>query len=146
MSSRWHRSRLFWLGLAGLVMLAAAGVSFRDKVSVAGWASARCSFGISASPDSIIFGYVNHRHPALAGSTSWKTGFHTYSVVASTPTLWVPAMRMDQEGATIRIHLALWFILFSYSAVWFGGMVWWLRRKHRLIPESGLVENPSRPR
>ncbi|RYD19147.1 MAG: hypothetical protein EOP88_20075 [Verrucomicrobiaceae bacterium] len=144
MTTRWYRSRLFWFGLAGLVMLVGAGVSFEGKVSAAGWSGRDRSFGVWVDPDSVSVSYLDLRHPTRAGSTGGRAGFQTFTTeVDSTPTFWVPAVRLDRDGATTQLHVGIWFILLLYSAVWFGSMVWWLRRKHRLIRQ--VLENSMLP-
>lgn len=146
MTPRWYHSRLFWLGLTGLLMLCGAGKSFEGRISQAGWTGKDRAFGIIGNPDAVVLVHVDPRHPDLAGLKSLTSGFHTLSWDAgSTPTLWVPAVRLEREGSFTRITFAIWFILLLYSVVWFGGMVWWLRRKHRLMtnpPHAAAAVSP----
>ncbi len=139
-----YRSRLFWLGLPGLVFLlwlwlanARNDLSFR-YVAITGMTEAKtwevgCSEG--------VVGYLSHKFPTGVSGPA-ELGFNASSDVLlepEEPTSFFPRRPFgilrgnDYANVYREVWLAWWVVVFSYSAVWLGGVGWWQRHKSHLL-------------
>ena len=128
----WYRSRLFWLGLPGLVFLLWAWVTFSGtSVAVARW---RKTHAYAGSGQVVLL----QVHRASAGSGS-ASSFEAR--IDKRPELerrwfrqavdWRSPLRLRSLMSTFGV--ALWFIVLIYVALWSGLAFWWQRRKARLL-------------
>lgn len=148
MTVRWYRSRAFWAGLTGLVMLVGSFVFYARTLVSLNWSSAVDHYSISKGPDLMAVSHADLRHPDLQGGPPPKTGFlwHAYKFSEDVPVgRLVPPFKITDQPHGKSIFIAQWMVVVIYLLAWAGFMVWWLRRKRRLMAESGLFENPSRP-
>jgi hypothetical protein len=142
----WYRSRLFWLGLPGLVFmlwlwLAKAGQSFHFGHAKTTGAAEMTYRVIGASAGSIFQNtsrsYYNGSLPlgfywggrGLHGSGS---GLDPDEPVTYFPRPFgiIREARFQREGR--KIQLAWWVVISTYMAVWLGALAGWQRRKARL--------------
>ncbi len=139
MTARWYRSRLFWSGLTGLVMLVSSWFLFARTRATIGWLGTDSAY--SAIKDSACIGlsYWNLRHRILRGATGLKPGFHAGKSEGDPfpfDEFFEPAFRYRDQGYQKEIRIGIWFIVAFYTATWLGGMIWWQRRKRRLMHHS----------
>lgn len=132
-----YRSRLFWLGLPGLVFL--LWVLVPGRASEVTWVRASDSFSISREDGSIRGTYqrfmIRRGHPTLDFLLP-PTGFSSRSHADSVGTIFAPAFEMvGGRGATHfdSVSMGCWFMLILYLAAWLGFLLWWQRRKSRLM-------------
>ncbi|RYD22527.1 MAG: hypothetical protein EOP88_07700 [Verrucomicrobiaceae bacterium] len=130
MISRWYRSRLFWCGLAGLLLLAGAWYGRLSGSERFMWISATNYYQLSLHPT---------RMDLESGRSDTFIGyFHfRYEDVEHGVGVFAPAVARLHAG----FSLGYWFLLLSYTAVWLGALVLWQRRKQRLMP--GVIKNPE---
>lgn len=139
MIPRWYTSRLFSFGLAGWVMLLVWWSCFAGHTPWIGWVTADSSYGISRDPAVIKLTHLDIRLTGLthmprrgpwAGSGRWED-------VSPEPAIWHagPAIRYEAKGASKHILIGIWFIISIYTSVWLGGLIWWHRRKLRLMAD-----------
>lgn len=125
----WYRSRLFWLGLAGLVMLLLAwGIRRRTTVILS---ADNGDFAVGVSRTSSVIGFRLDR-PGSSPVFTWEVERVQRHRNWVPPEVFAPAIRIS----TIRGHsvsIGIWFIVLLYTAVWYGAMVYWLRRKYRIM-------------
>jgi hypothetical protein len=139
----WYRSRLFWLGLPGLVFLlwlwlAQAGQVFAFGHHAINGTSESTLRTIGASEGS-IYQITTRYHYGLGA----RHGFHWRGFNDSGAGL-APkrGTYFPRPFAIIRrplwrrehreIRLAWWVAVFAYTAVWLGAVAVWHRRKARL--------------
>ncbi len=140
----WYRSRLFWLGLPGLVFLlwlwlAKARQSFTFGHNAITGTAESTSRWISTSDGSI------HQTTYKNSGTGWPPGFHWHGFHGSgagfdpgKPVTYFPLRPFGIIHATTyygeyrEIRLAWWVVISAYTAVWLGAVACWQRRKARL--------------
>ncbi len=144
----WYRSRLFWLGIPGLVFmlwlwLVKAHESFTfGHTSITG-PTETTTRSIFASADSIY--EITYRKKNNHSLGSPPRGFYWGGVygpsghlVRLEPLTWPPPrpfgiFRDEDERREYReIWLAWWVVISAYTTVWFGAVAVWQRRKARL--------------
>ncbi len=135
MSTRWHHSRVFWLGLVGLIMLLIMwGTPPRTQLDLS-ISTASAMYSIGKDPSSIVVRYLNYKSLGISGYVRPKTWEATRTKLGKE---WVPR-EIFAPPFRKATHLApvyaigIWFIVAVYVVLWYGIMVWWLRRKHRLM-------------
>jgi hypothetical protein len=153
----WHRSRLFWLGLPGLVFLLWAwGESnvVRLKTLVEpGWGWVWSSQGKLCWHD--VNGdtsdwevTVDYREGSLSVRPQEEfviaCGFPApRGYIGRTPVMiaerrWFPpprweAVQLDASSSCRLVSLPYWLLTGSYAGLWLGGLSGWQRRKARLM-------------
>lgn len=108
------------------------------RISLHGaWHTSRTTYGVSLDSGSLYSSYIRFDHPGYEDATSppglefWtqdnrKNKNHPIC-------LFDPALVIMNEPKNGGLDLALWLILTVYTAVWLTTMVWWQRRKRRLM-------------
>ncbi|RYD42308.1 MAG: hypothetical protein EOP85_11400 [Verrucomicrobiaceae bacterium] len=136
MTPRWHRSRSLWFGLAGLVLMAGAFLVYGRSTASVHWRHNGCVFSISKELNTVSFDRFDFRNLSHGGVSIANPGFrfgeyrsptHTRDLSAVSP------FTYQNDGFHRSIQIAQWFIITLYTIAWLGGMLWWLRRKHRTI-------------
>lgn len=139
----WYRSRLFWLGLPGLVFMLCLWLAKADQVFAVG------HYAITG-PTGSTLRYIGASEGSIHQTTlryNWVTGarlgFHWRGFNGSGAGL-APecATYFPRPFAIIRrplwgrkhreIRLAWWAVISAYTAVWLGAVAGWQRRKARL--------------
>lgn len=139
MPSRWYRSRLFWFGLMGLVMLLGMWLGYSRWIVTTQYNGRASAIGCGKDSAGVYVGYIDFTAPDYPGSVPptglassrhiipggaplelFATGIHTRSTV----------------GGHFILYFAFWLIAALYTAAWVGGLIWWQTRKHRLISPS----------
>ena len=134
----WYRSRLFWLGLPGLVfMLWAWGDSTRH-VSSLSWASNVWGFYARTWGNSLELDLYHSVYPGMRSNLDfYRWPLSRLSTPVEHP-LFPAGVRFGtshnaSNGLTTRILvIALWLMITAYTAVWLGALACWQRRKARL--------------
>lgn len=136
----WYRSRLFWLGLPGLLFmlwlwLVKADYSFSFSYTA-----------ITGPAKSTTRSIITHNGTIYQG-TSWdsgpgRSGFRWSAVHRPRPVFKVPDRPFEIERGTTdgpgghseyrEIWLAWWVAVSAYTAVWLGSVAGWQRRKAQL--------------
>lgn len=131
----WHRSRSFWLGLVGLVLL------------LAGWLSPwipNIAFLYNSGPHIYSLektvGHVGlYRMENRLETYGWvavgnKPGSFWYFRIATEDVTWRNSTisRIDSPGMN-GVKVGCWLIVAAYSGTWIGWLVWWQHRKRRLM-------------
>lgn len=139
MISRWYRSRLFWLGLAGLVMLLVAWARCTRITYTLGVGGSMGFYFVRNDSTFIMFGHTTHADSRIGGYTlpmgiNWND---VPSPKGSRIIYFTPAFQREIEpGGSVHTYVAILVFVPVYCAMWLGGMVWWRRRKHRLLNTS----------
>jgi hypothetical protein len=145
----WYRSRLFWLGLPGLVFmlwlwLAKGDQSFAfGHIAITG--PGEETLRIIGTYDGSIHQRTTRYHKGT--STGWQRGFHWRGFHRSETGLapehinYFPSgfeiSRRAQWGREHReIRLAWWVVISAYTPVWLGTVAGWQRRKARLSRQA----------
>lgn len=134
MISPWYRSRLFWFGLAGLLLLLVGwGAPPRGYAAVE-FDFHRYTIVISKSNSAINASYNGHefRNPTLAHPAPWRV-HSAKSPSGVYPKIFGAAISTGEGPMGSSISIGLWFIVALYAVAWLGVMGWWRRRRHRLM-------------
>lgn len=150
---RWYRSRSFLIGLMGLVMLAGSFAFYARTYAAVQWDSPDQAFSVSKGRDVIGISYARYRGFNLDMRSTYSTGFtftgYDFGREVPVGQFFRPMWYLHEDnndGTVIRnLFISQWFVVLIYFLAWLAGMVWWHRRKHRLMTASGLLENPSQP-
>jgi hypothetical protein len=154
----WYRSRLFWLGLPGLLFLCWAwNHSNSTRVMThlgpsSGWAGSGHGnflwFRVRTQGDELIGldlrnGQASEEPggPEYFNSSSAKfavSRFHTTVTSPLSPAPpWFPVPHGRAErlaaGTSLFVSLPYWLLIAGYAALWLGGLACWQRRKVRLL-------------
>lgn len=136
MTFRWYRSRLFWSGLTGLVMLLVMWGTWQRSFLGASFTVSTGSFYVGKDSSTIMLGHRDFSDPVFSSSTvAMKTGFDWLMIDqgASHPIqVFAPLVRYQRFTGGLLL-IGIWGIVASYMLVWYLALVWWLRRKHRLM-------------
>ncbi len=145
MNARWYRSRLFWSGLAGLVILVVSwGASYRMAAGVSGEAPGWIGV-IGKTPQSIFIFRLSYDTPGKRPifPAAPRVGFFSRPGVPQYPgVFFVPVVEIEKSGNGRGIFIGIWAAITAYFFLWTGVLVWWQRRKHRLMKLS-LPETPA---
>ncbi len=138
MTSPWHRSRLFWSGLAGLAMLLTAWVGLNTWVVHAEYTIRGITIGIGKDPSSIHLVYSDSTNPSYPGHAP-EPGFHWRSPheleLPFLETFGAPYDYGSFHPGHGILHIGIWLIGGSCLVIWLGTMTWWfLRKKRRAQP------------
>ena len=143
------RSRLFWLGVSGLVFLMWAWADSMKRgswVSI-GWGPRVCSFSQDCSKIRIM-GFNDPFDPKVRSGLHFDGGH--YDLLVLVPDLseyqrsignWfgaaVPKHRVEHSNGEIKIYrrLAFWFVTAIYLSTWLGVTVTWQRWKGKKLKE-----------
>jgi hypothetical protein len=134
----WYRSRLFWLGLPGLVFMLWLWLGDQSfdfgHTSITG-PNETTTRSIGASYGSIFQATTIDSYGVIPRTI----GFHGSGLVREQPVNHVPLPRFGiiREGfyggvEYWEIWLAWWVVISTYMAVWLGALAGWQRRKARL--------------
>lgn len=148
MSPRWYLSRIFWFGLAGLLMLVVMWVTHQRSILIVGWTSGSGMewYGGGWGEGVVYAGYVDYGHPDFAG-TSRTPGFDfsRVSPPVDRPSHLFSSAFGRRTFGTVTVHfIGIWFITAIYTVTWYVGMVFWLRRKHGLMNTLPPAHRPAR--
>lgn len=134
----WYRSRLFWLGLPGLVFmlwlwLAKAGQSFDVGYTWNIWPAETTTRSIGIS-DGSLYQVTNTNSYGATGPPT--VGFHGSEVGLDPdePVTYFPhrPFGLIREDDYWKTWLAWWVVISAYTAVWLGAVAGWQRRQARL--------------
>lgn len=155
----WHRSRLFWLGIPGLVFLLWAwGKSNVVRVETSLRPGRACSsqgklfwYRVEADTDRLVtVDYAEgnllvlpNEYIVTACCFPVPRGFTTTEPVLPDHRRWFPpprwrAEQLDALSYYRFVSLPYWLLTGGYAGVWLGGMGWWQRRKARLLKASTM--------
>jgi hypothetical protein len=134
----WYRSRLFWLGIPGLVFMlwlwlakARESFSFRHTGITGPRESTSRSIGTS---DGLIYQATVRSSFGVSGPH--EIGFHgsLEALESERPTCYLPLRPFGiiRENEYREIWLAWWAVIPAYTVVWLGAVACWQRRKSRL--------------
>ncbi len=140
----WHRSRLFLLGIPGLVFgVWAWGVMPTPSLSLS-YATGHNQLIVAPSEHKVI---AIHQRP-LPSSAKGPRGFRIYpynlaSVRAGAGTGVPPAFRWETReldpGIVVRdVFVAYWAVVLLYTAGWIVALVGWQRRKRTMAAIAGV--------
>jgi hypothetical protein len=127
-------TRLFWLGLVGLIGLLWSWRVSSHEGHVAVWATSGRGLFVSQGGGTIRVGTDNAalKNPGFAVS-KWV-------VPMGGDERWYDAVKLDWEefghGTRIdswRLRVSHWLVVVVYGVVWMGSTVWWVRRRDRLM-------------
>jgi hypothetical protein len=133
----WYRSRLFWLGLPGLLFLLWTWLG----CSIAGWVGWMTDdyFPIVGHYDGSIS--VEWMEDLGMGFEFGDKGLRWDYVPNGERGLWSPAaqfQRKEEPGTQRRTRLMIadWTMVLAYLSAWWLIYRWWQRRKARLLKVS----------
>lgn len=141
MTYPWYRSRSFWFGLVGLVMLLTGWLALPrsglqlnyTKVSPGGWPYV--TYSVSRNVGNLSFcrmESVTSNSPRVE-ETGWRASTYRVGEVEGKDFFGEIWFAYD-DGSGFAV--ANWFIVTTYIFLWLGGLVLWQRRKHRLMNAS----------
>ncbi len=122
-----YRSRLFWLGLPGLVFLLWAWKGSVGWSKGLAWRHNDFAAFTSTVGGQMIIGTDN--------GTSRDQGFKVWSLRTHHPqeALIIPKIKREAAFAQIYIELPIALLVLLYLAAWSGFVCCWHRRKSRLL-------------
>ena len=133
----WYRSRLFWLGVPGIVFLLFLWIGFLRTVQSACWKTENGQWFIGWGDSNIALGH----HLEAAPSWRRELGFEFFDdpLDDEEETTYLPRAFSfgDSTVGTTRSRdfwISNWFALTLYSSVWISTLVWWQKRKQRRAP------------
>ena len=141
----WYRSRLFLLGIPGLVFgVWAWGLMPTPSLSLS-YSTGRNQMIVAPSEHKVI---AIHQRPFPASATGPR-GFRIYSynlasVHAGNGTGVPPAIRWRTReldpGVVVRdVFIAYWAVVALYTAAWILALVGWQRRKRPMAAIAGII-------
>lgn len=159
MHSPWHRSRLFWSGLAVLLLLLTAwGIYPRSALTLIRHTRARDCYIIVKAPDVTGFRHIDYSIPRRSyqsyqplfpqgtalkrgwlSKLGWETAVHTYQDDDRYQVGYfsAPPLRTGDQGWGVNLFFANWAIATAYLILWLGGLALWQRwKKQRMQPQS----------
>lgn len=140
----WYRSRLFWLGLPGLVFMLWAWLAKADQsfdfghtaITGSGKTTAR---GIGAGGGSVYqITYRNDYDLGLQPGFQWS-GFRESP---DEPVTYIPLRpftfirKTVDPGEYREIRLAWWVVISAYTVIWLGAVAGWQRRSCRELEQT----------
>lgn len=138
----WYRSRLFWSGLTGWVMLVGSWAFYSRDVFSVGWTTGDTLYSLSKRSSALVVSKAEYRSSMRS---VWPPGFRITSYRLPPVTLaanGIPPFRMEKVtsgGVVHNLHIAIWFIAVTYTAAWLGALSLWQRRRHRIIKRMSAV-------
>jgi hypothetical protein len=137
----WYRSRLFWLGVPGIVFLVwgwLANVRNDFHISYRAWrGSDLLSWDWGTSLGSI---YHSRSESNPGRGSKFKLGFSTFheTLEPDEPTIYFPLRPFGvvREPEYKEVWVAWWAIVLCYTLVWLGALIGWHRRKIRFKKRS----------
>jgi hypothetical protein len=161
---RFYRSRLFWLGVPGLVFLVWAwwdsggyvsnarwvrGSSMDDVRVTGGWVGWKRMTHLPPSPLAPILSVdpfttgrnVRLEEVPLAQLCTAKTMDRQFDVPAGFEVVSrvLPAPSGQGGERTMILRVALWVVVAAYVMMWLGTVFWWQRRKARVAKRESEV-------
>ena len=135
----WYRSRLFWLGLPGLVFMGWLWLAKADQ-------SFFFSHTAITGPTESTTRSIGAKDGSIYQRTSWnsygvggRVGFHWRGFHGSGRSTYFPRRPFGivrvttyHVGHDREIALAWWVVVSAYTAAWLGAVAGWQRRKARL--------------
>lgn len=134
----WWRSRLFWLGVPGLIFL---GWLWVDSHSQHIWASCRLltsssyfGVGFLSKPDRLS-GWIGRPYIGLFGTPFSGVRIESQPLRSALMTNDPGPWKFGVEGADkgrLAFEFDLWFVLLVYCTIWLLACFLWQRRKRRM--------------
>lgn len=140
----WYRSRLFWLGIPGLLFLIWAWLGYistdfllsfhHGKGHLWGLVWGSGYFGVHLSTPH--FQGRGHGYSIQLEKDLWERG----TVVFAEPWTYYSGLKeRSSEPDWFRLEVACWVVVLAYLALWFLVLILWQRRKARLM--KGLPDS-----
>ena len=134
MNLPWQRSRLFWIGLVGLVFLVWIWLGFQSRSVDLCWGTKKAEYCAGWGGWGQMAIVINERRqPYIGLEGSPDLGFSWYIEELDPddgPELIAPALFLDTDR--FGIFVANWLVVGLYTALWLSGLGIWQRRKRRL--------------
>lgn len=130
----WYRSRLFWLGLPGLLFLLSGWFLFPQTSTEIGWGWPDQQFWVGDRSGELVIASVQDPSSGLSIGFLADGRFHL-----------PPSEAMYFPGAVRReklvfapillttVSFGYWLLLLGYLAIWLPILAIWQRRKSRLL-------------
>ncbi len=143
-----YRSRLFWLGLPGLVFLLWGWWDSGAYPSHLSWSTTSRTFWVGHENGGIVSGTINSTNPNNHGIPQgfkfrrWEANApHIFSWSLPQPLLWqhnvtnysLPSISRNLGVETRRLEVAYWLAILIYLTPWIAALWWWQHRKSRLL-------------
>lgn len=137
-----HRSRLFWLGLPGLVFLLWAWLgsplNLQVRISIGDYILRVGGEDRALKVDCEVYG---SGHLAAPGLRFYKGGMYAGDIDTEGQRFFPKALRYDVRKyhyhlgvrSIPEVKLAYWFLLLFYMTIWLLVLTVWQRRKSRLL-------------
>ncbi len=152
MSNRWTHSRLFWSGIAGLMLLLWVwfgnpgkvrhlALVTRSSVYLVGWGGGKVGAGIyqRGITESRIHPPFTFIPPEFETSDTAVDPDNPRQVLATDPGRWYLPL------PTAEVIAPTWFLMAGYLCTWLGGTAVWQRRKLRLTMRTVRGNLPVLP-
>lgn len=140
MSRSFHRSRLFWLGVPGVIALVWGWFAFPQRSTEIGWRSGVTRYSCSDRSGVIAFA-VDENGGSFQGF-SFEVDPRDPGLESEETRFFPPPVRrvvVDVEDFSMRsLSFSHWFLLLGYLAVWLPALVWW--RSLRVRARAGRRE------
>lgn len=124
MNILWLRSRLFWLGLIGLVFLIVMWGRHETTVIGGTFSTANGTYSLGWGNGTLRFGYLGFSHPNFDGERpepGLKVARRPVPEGVETSNF-APLFYRDEFG--VMNYLAIWFIVAVYFVFWYIGLLW----------------------
>lgn len=136
----WYRSRLFWLGVPGLVFLLWVWIAVPQTFNSFSWETTR--FQVIAAVQSHKLTVVKRPFPNVVQTTNrgikLRPGLlSSYSVGG--PSSYPLRVRKREIGPGVVVSdatISTWVLVPTYIVIWMGVMLWWQRRKRRISAQQ----------
>lgn len=126
MNSLWLRSRLFWIGLIGLVFLIVVWGSHEKSVLGGTYtnAAATTTYSFGWGNGTLRFGWLDHKNTDESGNPrepGLKMSRRPVPEEVSTSNF-APVYQSDAQG--IMHFIGIWVLVAAYTVIWYGSLLW----------------------
>ena len=139
-----YRSRLFWLGLPGLVFLLWAGLGFSGRAVDAGMRVHYYDINLAVSDGYLAaqyFDFTPIRHKQGSSPWVWRLEERIGESYSGSVFRVYPLSYNGEPGAitSYALEARFWFLTLLYLIAWFGILAAWQRRKARLLKATATL-------
>ena len=134
----WYRSRLFWLGLPGLVFLLWGWADSTRFLSIVKWQSKGVVLGFQSCGNSLRIDSFHCLDPGRPSDLTCDRVPISRLPLAVEHRLFPTAVRFgsihdaSNASTTRMLVIAYWVKISAYTAVWIACLAYWQRHKARL--------------
>jgi hypothetical protein len=138
MTTRWYRSRMFWFGVPGFLLLLWMWVGHMGTVSRATLNTLKSEYRVSWGNGEVGFSHVRSRewhsdNGMIYYLPDQDPGFRVIREPSNPAVMQILGEDFFRRRNSSGFVLDFWFILAAYTMYWLGALTFWQKRKQRLM-------------